>query len=160
MEPTKQPGLRISQIFLARSRFEHTRNPAELPPNTPIGDVTSAVSVSVGVNEENSVGFVSVTVATTPESTGLYRFEVEMVAIIEAPPEANMSLRDYVTKSGPPTLYPFIRETVATLTSKGRFGAVWLPPINFLPITAELIGKMESSPKGEVEKLESKKPRA
>lgn len=138
MDETKQPGIRISHIFIARSHFEHTANAAELPPNTPVGEMPLAVNVGVGVNPEGTVGIVSVTVATQPESKALYRLLVEMVGIIEAGSDSNMSLRDYVTKAGPPTLYPFVREAVASMTQRGRFGAIWIPPFNFAAITNEL----------------------
>lgn len=54
-----------------------------------------------------------------------------MTALIEVKPgEANMPLEKYATISGVSLLYPFLREAVANLTQRGRFGPVWLSPLN------------------------------
>lgn len=138
MDPNKPPGIRISQIFLAKCLFEHVGNPTELSPTAPVGDLTTTVQVQAAVDPEDKTGAVSLVVATAPESTGLYRFHVEMVAIVERVGEPNMDLREYLTNAGPATLYPFIRETVATLTGKGRFGSVWVPPMNFAALAQQM----------------------
>jgi preprotein translocase subunit SecB len=153
MDETKDPGIKIAQIFLARARFDHATNAAALPPSTPVGNIKTSVAVNVAMNDEETAGMVSVTVASTPDSEGLYSFDVEMIAIVELLPNANMPIRQYLKQSGPPTLYPFIRETVASLSAKGRFGPVWIPPMNFAAIAEGLVFKDE----GEGRK---KKPRA
>jgi preprotein translocase subunit SecB len=35
-------------------------------------------------------------------------------------------------------LYPFLREAVANLTGRGRFGPVWLNPFNFMLLAQEV----------------------
>ena len=134
MDNSKPPGIRMGQIFVARALFEHTRNPTELPPNTPVGELPTTVQVAAGVDQEEKTGFVSVTVATTPESSGLYRFLIQMIGIMEVVPGAeNLNLQEYVRNWGPSTLYPFVREALANLTGRGRFGPVWLQPMNLTP---------------------------
>lgn len=139
MDKTKEPGIKISQIYLARSLFGHIENAMAMPPNTPVGLIPTDINVQIGVQDAEKVGFCSLTVKSNPESKSLYQFLVEMVLIVEESGEPNMSLEDYVTRAGPPTLYPFIRETIASMSSKGRFGTLWLPPINFVPITENLL---------------------
>lgn len=141
-DETKPPGIRISQIFTARALFEHTVNAIELAPTTPIGEIKTSINVSIGVNNEETAGFVSVIAESDADSTGLYRFHVEMVLLAEADVDSNLSLREYLRNAGAPTLYPFIRETVANLTGKGRFGAAWIPPFNFTAVS-ELLAEKE-----------------
>ena len=138
MDTTKPPGIRIAQIFLTKSHFEYTVNPVELPPNTAVGEINTTIEVQLSVDDADNVGVVSVSVSTAPESTGLYRFQVEMTAIVDRVGEPNMPIREYVRSAGPPTIYPFLREAVASLTGKARFGAVWLPPVNFAAIASQI----------------------
>jgi hypothetical protein len=73
-------------------------------------------------------------VASDPtDPNAVYRFVVEMCALIEqVPGQENMTPHEYVTSgAAAATLYPFVRETVANLTWKGRFGPIWLNPFNF-----------------------------
>jgi hypothetical protein len=48
-----------------------------------------------------------------------------------------MPLDRYFTTSGAALLYPFVRQVVADLTWRGRFGPVWLNPMNVaaMPLT-------------------------
>ncbi|MES2178341.1 MAG: protein-export chaperone SecB [Gemmatimonadota bacterium] len=140
-DETKPPGIRISQIFTVRSFFEHNGIAAEMSPLTPVGEIVTSIKISIGVEDSKLAGFVSVSVETSPESTGLYRFHVEIMGVMEADADSNMSLEEYLRGAGPPTLFPFAREAVAALTGKGRFGPVWLPPFNFAAVAAQLTEK-------------------
>jgi preprotein translocase subunit SecB len=155
MDATKPSGIKIAQVFLTRAFFEHTRNPIELPSTEPVGDLQVTLQAQVAVDDAGTGGVMILTASSAPESTGLYRFVVEMTLVAEViPEEANIPIREYLTRAGPPTLYPFVRETLAGLTTKGRFGPVWLNPFNFtemsenlLKAQAEQAGHKEEGPK-------------
>jgi preprotein translocase subunit SecB len=49
-----------------------------------------------------------------------------------------MPIADYMASGGGPTLFPFLRECVANLTGRGRFGPLWLRPINFVQLAEQL----------------------
>ncbi|MEX2178628.1 MAG: protein-export chaperone SecB [Gemmatimonadaceae bacterium] len=140
MDATKNPGIKINQIFLSRCHFETRNDALALPPTTPVEDIPTKVKVRVGISPDEKSGIVSVSVFTPKEeaANSLYRFGIEFVAVVEQTDEPNMSLRDYVVKAGPAALYPFVRETLASLSGKGRFGPLWLPPMNLLALTTEL----------------------
>ena len=130
MDETKQPGLQFAQIFLASVHFEHRKDALSLPPNTSVGELQIQVNIRAGGTDDEKMGIVAVSVATTGEDP-LYRFSLEMVALVEQEAAAkNLSVQEFVTKFGPATLYPFIRETVANVTGRGRFGPIWLKPFN------------------------------
>ena len=66
------------------------------------------------------------------EPEPLYSFLAEMTAIIAAiPGQQNLRPSDFASAQGLATLYPFLREAVANLTARGRFGPVYLLPFNF-----------------------------
>ncbi len=130
MDESKQPGLRIQQIVLSAVQFEHRQDMLDFPPNTVV-ELEVTVSVAVLTTEDELKGLVRVMVETNNEKDPLYRFKVEIVGLVEAtenPP--NFPVRTYLEKNGPPMLYPFLREAVANITGRGRFGAVWLNPLN------------------------------
>ena len=138
MDSDAQTGIRIAQIFLGRSHFEYTVNPFEHPANEPVGDLTTTVQISIGTDDAGDAGFISLTVGTAPESKGLYKFRVEMLAVVERDRDATLSVGEYLRVAGPATVYPFLREAVANLTGRARFGPVWLAPLNFVELGKQL----------------------
>lgn len=144
METTTQgPSVRIAQIFLGRTLFEYTSNPLERAPNEPISEAGTNVQISIGMDDTQTRGVISVVVSSTPESASPYRFQLEMLGVMERL-EGDTDLREYLATAGPPTLYPFIREAVANITGRGRFGPIWLAPINWAPITARLLNDLKN----------------
>jgi len=134
---TRPPGILVGQIFLDRAHFGHREDALVLPPDTPLGQPNLTFSFEGGVSPDEKTGFVRVTVRSKPEERPLYNLDVAMVALIQAETgKENMPLRDYVRTAAPTMLFPFIREVVANLTWRGRFGPLWLVPMNIAAATA------------------------
>lgn len=152
MDPTKDPGISIAQIFLEQASFTHREDFLGLPPSTPaqVGDVQ--VRLQAGVFPAGDLGFMRVEVKTKPENHPIYNFSVAVAALVQPDPgrKPNFPLERYVQIAGLTLLYPFVREAVANLTSRGRFGPVWLKPFN-------VKAAVESAPKvGEEQRPRSK----
>jgi preprotein translocase subunit SecB len=131
MDTEKQPGLKIAQIFLLQAVFAHREDALSLPINHQIGELNLEAEIKTGVNPDGSAGIVTLTVKTRDEDNPEYRFAIEMAALVEeVPAERNLSPAEYFEMNGSALLYPFVREVVASLTWKGRFGPIWLKPIN------------------------------
>lgn len=133
MDETKQPGLQFSQIILLEAKFAHRADVFALPPNTAVESLPIAIEAKIGgkTGEPNAVIRVR---AFTPEDAPdlLYRFDVEIAALVtRVEGEENLDPYEFVQNMGPAALYPFLREAVANLTLKGRFGPLWLRPFNF-----------------------------
>lgn len=130
MDESKQPGLEFAQIFLTSVHFEHRKDALSHVPDTHI-DLDVGVTVKVMVSEDGSKGIITLGVKTDDAKDPLYRFHLEMTALVKADAAApNLSPEDYLTNQGPAAMYPFLREAVANLTARGRFGPVWLKPLN------------------------------
>ncbi len=130
MDETKQPGLQIAQIFLSAAHLEHRHDALSLPLSTRI-EAAIKVNATASVQEDGSQGLLVMSVATDDEKDPLYRFRVEMTALIAVDrSEPNLTVREYLIKQGPAMMYPFLREAVANLTGRGRFGPMWLRPLN------------------------------
>lgn len=142
MDETKEPQLKIAQIFLAVANFMHRKDALQLPTATSV-ELSIAMKVTAVVGEDGSGGILSIEAKTDDALDPVYRFQIEMVALVEAEvPSPNLSVHDYLTKMGPTMLFPFLREAVAAVTGRGRFGAVWIKPMNLsnLSLEAETAG--------------------
>lgn len=150
MDESKQPGIQIAQIFLERATFSHRDDALALPPTTPFQPEV-VVNLQGGVSPDEKAAFVRITVHTKPEDRPLYNFTVAMVALVQAVAgQENLSLREYVEGGAPAMLYPFVREAVASLTWRGRFGPVWLAPFNIgaaMAKPAPELPKIKKAPK-------------
>jgi len=130
MDESKQPGIQIAQVFLERATFSHRDDALALPPNTPFQPEV-VVNLQGGVASDGKTAFLRITVHTKPEDKPLYNFTVSMFALLQVVEgQENLPLKEYVEGGGPAMLYPFVREAVASLTWRGRFGPVWLAPFN------------------------------
>ncbi|MBI2401570.1 MAG: protein-export chaperone SecB [Gemmatimonadetes bacterium] len=138
LDRTKQPGIKIGQIFLEEAHFNHRADYLNLPPSTPVSVGDVHVQVQTGLSADLKRGLVRVRVSTIPGSKPMYELRVAMTALVtvdEAAP--NMPLDRYLASSGAALLFPFVRELVANLTWRGRFGPLWLSPTNLLaPLAA------------------------
>ncbi len=148
MDTTKQPGIQIAQIILLGAQFAHREDALAVPPNTLIANLEVQLEAKVGGQPGDPTAVVRLRAFTAKDSNFLYTFDVEIAAIVTSVPgEENLDPFEYARGMGPAAFFPFLREAVASLTMKGRFGAIWLKPINFLAVpqqqTAEVAALRE-----------------
>lgn len=138
-----QPGIRLETIALRTLHFSHLSDlPAEVP-------LTAAHEIMLGVEPASSPGKYLITagVRTPTEHPGPYRFEVVMEALVSQDELApNMGVEEYARNSGWALLFPFIRERLADVTSRGRFGPYLLPPANVMALVTAR-GDMANEPR-------------
>jgi preprotein translocase subunit SecB len=131
-----QPAFRVAQVFLQRAVFVHRGLPLALPENTPQAAQEISVTVAMQHLDDNTgpqvATQVTVIVATNPEdgdTKALYDFVVEMNVLVHD--VDRVAFPDHqLTEVAAAMLYPFVREAVANITGRGRFGPVWLNPFN------------------------------
>src|SRR6266508_464242 len=129
MDTTKQPGLQIAQVILLVAQFAHREYAFALPPNTPIPDLPIQVEVKVGGKAGEPAAVLRLRVFTEKSPESLYSFDVEIAALVtRVPGEENLDPFAYVSGMGSAAFFPFLREAVANLTMRGRFGPIWLKP--------------------------------
>jgi hypothetical protein len=141
MDPTKPTGIRISQVFLLEARFAHRTDALSLPHTTPHPEGLVNCQVRLYEGADPSTAAAGVRIQTAEEDQkALYRYSVEMVAVVTAVPgEENLPPSEYIRGPAIATLVPFIREAVANLTMRGRFGPVWLNPMNIQQVLLNLV---------------------
>lgn len=141
--------LTIAQIVLEQCEFKHRDDYLSVPSDKPPGEAGLTLSSQVlrAKNAPNEKALVRLHAAS--DSNATYVFEVTYVVFYgmawdegESVP-ADLEKRLMVT--GATMLLPFVRETVASLTSRGKFGPIWVAPTNI----ADLSANAESdSPRG------------
>jgi preprotein translocase subunit SecB len=129
-DEAKQPGIRLVQAFLEKASFGHRGDFLDRDPKSDPGITDMAISLESGVSDDGAGALVRARVRTKPTTRGAYVFDVTMAALLERSEPANMPLEEYVEMAGWTLLFPFVRETIANLTTRGRFGPVWLNPFN------------------------------
>jgi preprotein translocase subunit SecB len=135
MDETKQPGIQIQQVLLWSAQFEHRKDALSLPPMTRV-ELGIELEITAMAAEDGSQGAIVLKVRNNAESQdALYRLSFEMMGIVQKEAESpNMTVQEYLEKNGAATLYPFLREAVANVTARGRFGPLWLKPFNFVAL--------------------------
>ena len=137
MDETRDPGIMIGQIYLDRAEFSHREDALGLPTTTRF-EPDLIVQFQGAISPDEKGGFVRITVETKPADRPLYNVSVTMMALLQVEENReNLPLRDYVRTAAPAMMYPFLREAVASLTGRGRFGPIWLKPFNVAAAAAQ-----------------------
>lgn len=140
IDRARQPGIEIGQIVLERVAFEHRAGYMTLPHTTPVPSLPLHIETHLGLTEDKRQGVIKLTLSTDREQQPLYVIELVIAALLRVKEgEENMSIERYAMIAGIASLYPFVREAVANITSRGRFGPVWLHPFN---VSAAVAGEV------------------
>lgn len=128
----------IAQMVLERAQFEHRADYLNIPSTTPLEPSDVHLSVQALRPQEDGSNAIVRLIAESAKDA-LYVFKVSYVALltIDAEGEEVADLDRRLMVTGSIMLFPFMREVVAGLTSKGRFGPTWLAPVNFNDIVPE-----------------------
>ena len=153
MDPKRQPGVQFGQIYFSEVQFSHRRDAMKLPQATPVDLDSVRLEARIAEQADHKVSILTLRVSTDPKNgKALYHFAVEMVATVSVTEgEESLPPAAYLRTAGPATLYPFLREVVANLTMRGRFGPVWLKPFNFQALTKGWRGQPPSSGESELQ---------
>jgi preprotein translocase subunit SecB len=147
MNEAQQPGIRIEQILLERAEFGHRADFLEYPPSTPV-ELNLKVSFSPGMTADGQRAIVRALVETV-QNDQLYSLAFQMTALVESEANAaNYPLSDYIVTNAQAMLFPFLREVVANVTARGRFGPVWLKPLNIIAVQKENQPQIAESSQG------------
>jgi hypothetical protein len=152
----QDPGIGFAQIVLQRAEFRHREDYLALPPNTPVTELPVDVSVQMFANASAQVsadgapaqqrpiaGIVVQAKSRATDPPALYEFVVEVAALVTADREQpEIPPIEFIVGSGINLVFPFVREAVANLTMRGRFGAIWLKPFAINIATEETIASL------------------
>jgi preprotein translocase subunit SecB len=132
MDEGRQPGLGFGQIMLVEAVFRHRDDYLSVPATTRAAGMSVLLEARTEQYNEGDAAGVSLRVYTDPNDKELlYQFSVQVAAVVtKQAGKENMPPSEYVVTAGTSALFPFLREALANLTMRGRFGPIWLNPIN------------------------------
>lgn len=118
-------------MVVERAVFRHREDYLTIPAKTGAGSLPFGLSVELALSDDRRKGVIRLTLSTDESQKPLYVLDISVVAIIQTiQGQENMTIEQFATVNGMALLMPFLRELVANLTSRGRFGPVWLNPVN------------------------------
>lgn len=125
----------ISQILLDAATFRHGRKDyLAMPPDS---GSQSSVQVTINLHRDEdgkSVGVNLRLVSDVPDAQ--YHFDISYLVLFVLDYEGSSEprvedLENRLLVTGANMAMPFCRELVANLTSRARFGVVWVAPVDF-----------------------------
>lgn len=153
--------LSISHAILEGARFAHVGNfMGEEATNLPD---PHTVNLEVGLMDIQDTDKAVVRLMVKSDDKSQYNFQVSYLLLLKLEPEdgdeTGSKLQQQLAVTGATMLMPMVRECIANLTMRGRFGALWLPPMNFaetLQVSPEPTDA-EPTPKAKRSKAKKKK---
>ncbi len=143
----QQKQLVMQKVYIKDLSFESPRTPAvfssNASPQTQLNLKTKSTEVAPNTQEV----VLTVTVETKDQEQTLFLIEVVQAGVFRlegyTPEESDMILGGYC----PGALYPFAREAIADIVTKGGFPQLLLQPINFDALYAQ--SQAEAKARGE-----------
>ena len=141
--------LMLQKIYIKDFSFESPQAPdvfsTRVTPQTQLNIRSSAREVSGGAQEVT----LTLTVEAKDEDRTLFLIELEQAGVFViqgyTPDEQQMLVGSYC----PGTLYPFAREAISDMVSRGGFPQLLLQPINFDALYAQALRERQQSNGGE-----------
>jgi len=135
----------LQKIYIKDFSFESPRAPdvfaTRVTPQTQLNIRSSAKEVSGGAHEVT----LTLTVEAKDQEKTLFLIELEQAGVFliqgYTPDEHQMLVGSYC----PGTLYPFAREAISDMVSRGGFPQLLLQPINFDALYAQAVRERQQS---------------
>lgn len=125
----KDPGILLNEIYQGECHFSHSPNVLSLPKSTKPEVGPLEFTAEITIRDDKRAGRVKITVASTKQDS-VYIFKLSMVGLFSQSDDPNMPMKQFMKGPAITIMFPFLREALANLTSRGRFGPVYLNPIN------------------------------
>lgn len=142
--PAEQKQFIIQKIYVKDMSFETPNSPAiftqDWKPEISLELNSQGTKVSEGVHEV----VVSLTVTAKLGDSTAYLVEVQQAGIFTVQGFDEAELAPMLGAFCPGTLYPYARETVTDLVSRGGFPQLVLAPINFDALFAQQVQKVSA----------------
>jgi preprotein translocase subunit SecB len=139
----------LQRVYLKDSSFEAPNSPAIFQ-----GDWRPTVQLNIGtsMNELGDAAYESVLSLTVEAKQGdktAFLIEVQQAGVFVLQGLPPGDLQRALMTFCPQQLYPYAREVVSDLSSKGGFPALQLQPVNFDAVAAEAIRRQQAEQAGQ-----------
>jgi len=129
-DSSKDTGISLLQVFLLEAQFSHAPDALQHAPGTPV-NVQVQITAEAAISEDRTQALVTLRAKTADDEAGLYRYNIAVSGIFAFESQTSVAIDEFMRKNAPALLTPFLRENLANISSRGRFGPLWLPMLNF-----------------------------
>ena len=128
MDKNKQPGISFDTILLKELLFSRKEDLPQKP------ELSVKVSKSLSFSPEEDIMNFEMTCEIKDEDN-LFGIKCTMIGIFSViTGNENMTLQEFSQKNAPALVFPYIREVIASTTTRAGIPAVIIPPINLSAI--------------------------
>ena len=146
---TEQPQFSIQRIYLKDLSFETPQGPTAFKkkwqPKVSQDLNTKTSPVEDGIFEVA----LRVTINIKDGDDTIYIVEAEQAGLFNIKGFSDEQLPQVLNTTCPGILFPYLRETLDTVVTKGTFPALLLPPINFDALFANAVKQAEANQNGD-----------
>lgn len=131
--PVARPTIQINQLLLERATFAHPPGFLSLPALPIQAPRDIQISLQTQIDSANKQFLVRLQLAATSVSgSPSYDLDVSLIGLFAISEFPATDITKQLAVTGGTILFPFAREAIANLTSRGRFGPIWLQPVNLV----------------------------
>ena len=138
-QTNSEKQLMLQKIYIKDLSFESPRAPevfsSNVSPQTRLNIKSSAKEVAADTQEV----VLTLTVEAIDEDKTLFMVEIEQAGLFRLQGYSNEELQMLIGSYCPGTLYPFAREAISDVITRGGFPQLLLQPINFDALYAQAI---------------------
>lgn len=141
----KQGQLSIQKVYIKDASFEAPHAPQIFTEEwKPTVDIQLANQAS-RLTENSQEVVLTVTVTVSFDDKTVYLVEVQQAGIFQISGVSGQQLKAIVSAVCPNVLFPFAREAIADLVSRGGFPQLLLAPVNFEVLYAQQLQRQKSA---------------
>lgn len=136
---TQQPQFSIQRIYVKDISFETPQGAAAFQKQWKPKVSQDLNTKSKKISDDLYEVVLRVTITMADEDSTLYLIEVEQAGLFTIKGFADQQLPQVINATCPSILFPYLRDTIDNIVTKGSFPALMLPPINFDALFANAV---------------------
>ena len=138
-QPTPEKQLLLQKIYIKDFSFESPRAPAIFGTNVSPKTQISIKSTAKELTPDTQEVILTLTLEATDQDKTLFMVEIEQAGLFRMQGYSEEEQRMLIGSYCPGTMYPFAREAIADIITRGGFPQLLLQPINFDGLYARAI---------------------
>lgn len=142
------PKFAVQRIYLKDLSFEMPLGPAVFQKQVK-PEINQDISLStIKLAEDNYEVELTITITVKDGDDTIYLIEVHQAGIFAVQGVEGAQLAQLLNTLCPSTLFPYAREAIDSVVTKGSFPALLLPPVNFEALFAKAVseGQLNGKP--------------
>jgi preprotein translocase subunit SecB len=154
-QPNAEKQLLLQKIYIKDLSFESPRAPAVFSSNASPQTQLNIKSTARELAPDTQEVILTLTLEVTDQEKTLFMVEIEQAGLFRIQGYSDEERRLLIGSYCPGTLYPFAREAISDVVTRGGFPQLLLQPINFDGLYAQAVKDRGDGNGGSAETLQS-----